>query len=534
MVVGFDRLKIFASSFLVFTSFCCHATDYYWKAQVWPGQTDPGPLPSAEAACQASYANFVANNKNITAYVELTRPYKPPYPDPAYAPNNEAHFMCEIVGYSQGSSTNNAGGPYPIPRYGDSCPAGDVYNVALGQCENATDFLPRKQLGLPRDPLGGPTTCEGNPVNSATGNKFEDEADYVGPGAFPLRFTRYYNGETGLWSTSYSAHVDAGTLGAALTFSDGRQSVFLLISGALKSEATELGSLSKLASGWLYVSANNEQLSFDARGRLVKWTSAEGLSQTATYGAMDSTGNTPTTISDASGNSLTYTVDNLGRLIRLAAGNLLVTYQYEWSAHLVSVTYTWPGKSVIRKYLYEDGTNASWLTGIIDERGVRYATWHYDAQGRAISSEHANGAEKVTLTYNDDGSTTVTNALGHAVTYRYQVIQGIKHITSIEGETAAGCPASNSSYTYNAIGQVATKTDALGHITAYTYDTLGRETQRVEAQGTPQARTTTTTWHGSSFLLETVTTSDRVTTYTYDDKNRLLSTNMATRNAGNP
>jgi YD repeat-containing protein len=120
------------------------------------------------------------------------------------------------------------------------------------------------------------------------------------------------------------------------------------------------------------------------------------------------------------------------------------------------------------------------------------------------------------------------------VTYRYQVIQGIKHITSIEGETAAGCPASNSSYTYNAIGQVATKTDALGHITAYTYDTLGRETQRVEAQGTPQARTTTTTWHGSSFLLETVTTSDRVTTYTYDDKNRLLSTNMATRNAGNP
>jgi YD repeat-containing protein len=191
---------------------------------------------------------------------------------------------------------------------------------------------------------------------------------------------------------------------------------------------------------------------------------------------------------------------------------------------LTGATYSQGGKQWSRQYLYEDAAYPAALTGITDERGVRYATWHYDAQGRAISSEHANGAEKVTLTYNDDGSTTVTNALGHAVTYRYQVIQGIKHITSIEGEPAAGCPASNSSYTYNTIGQVATRTDALGHITAYTYDTLGRETQRVEAQGTPQARTTTTTWHGTSFLPETVTTADRVTTYTYDTQNRLLST----------
>ena len=28
------------------------------------------------------------------------------------------------------------------------------------------------------------------------------------------------------------------------------------------------------------------------------------------------------------------------------------------------------------------------VTGLSDERGVRYATWRYDAQGRAILSEH--------------------------------------------------------------------------------------------------------------------------------------------------
>ncbi len=37
----------------------------------------------------------------------------------------------------------------------------------------------------------------------------------------------------------------------------------------------------------------------------------------------------------------------------------------------------------------------------------------------------ANGAEKVTLAYNDDGSTTVTNEYGKQATYRFQVIQGL-------------------------------------------------------------------------------------------------------------
>jgi YD repeat-containing protein len=210
--------------------------------------------------------------------------------------------------------------------------------------------------------------------------------------------------------------------------------------------------------------------------------------------------------------------------LSLAAFGLAATYGYNGFNELSTVNYAWTNKSATRIYLYEDARNQGWLTGIIDERGVRYATWHYDDQGRAISSEHASAAEKVMLSYNSDGSTTITNALGHVTTNRYQVIQGIKHIASVEGQPATGCPASNSSYTYTAVGQVATKTDALGHVAAYTYDTQGREIQRVEAQGTPQVRTTVTTWHGATFLPETVVTAGRTTTYTYDVQNRLLST----------
>jgi YD repeat-containing protein len=203
---------------------------------------------------------------------------------------------------------------------------------------------------------------------------------------------------------------------------------------------------------------------------------------------------------------------------------MTITYTLGKKQIITRAVKTWGNHSTTRSYLYEDTQHPTSLTGIVDERGVRFATWHYDSQGRAISSEHANGAEKVSLDYQADGSVVVTNALGHHVTYRYQVIQGIKRVTAIEGEPAAGCPASNSTYTYTARGQIETKTDAVGTVTAYEYDTQGRETKRVEAKGTPQERAIATTWDPTQFLPLTITTPDRVTTYTYDAQGRLLST----------
>lgn len=70
-------------------------------------------------------------------------------------------------------------------------------------------------------------------------------------------------------------------------------------------------------------------------------------------------------------------------------------YLYDGGARLVSKKTTSQGLNRTRKYLYADSGNAGLMVGIIDEQGTRYATWTYDDQGRAISSEHANGAEKV-------------------------------------------------------------------------------------------------------------------------------------------
>ena len=80
-----------------------------------------------------------------------------------------------------------------------------------------------------------------------------------------------------------------------------------------------------------------------------------------------------------------------------------------------------------------------YLIGIIDENNNRFAVYGYDAQGRAISTEHAGGAQQATLAYNTDGSTTVTDALGTVRTYAFQTINGInKNTLSSNLAPAAG------------------------------------------------------------------------------------------------
>ncbi|WP_281852233.1 DUF6531 domain-containing protein [Dyella sp. GSA-30] len=490
-----------------------HATGYGWKYVTGYGAGNvpiwSPDYPSIMAACMAYLPQgqvIVTGLRQPVTYVktgvssaECRGVFPPWYPNGGFA-------FLEII------------------RDGGSCPDGQIYNSALGNCEDPGSLVPRKMEGFPDDSMtcNAPSNAQGNPVNAATGNKFQLEEDYAPLKAGAVSFTRYYNGVDGLWRSNYSTGLtfpDSSTV--YLTKNDGRASQFKLSGTSYVAETTELGRLSSAGQVWTYVDSENSTYTFDAQGRLTGIRFPSGLAQSLVYGI------TSVTVTDAFGGQLIFAVGPANQPASFSSAGLVVSYAYtdlNGFRLLTGATYSQGAKQWSRQYLYEDTAYPAALTGITDERGVRYATWHYDAQGRAISSEHANGAEKVTLTYNDDGSTTVTNALGHAVTYRYQVIQGIKHITSIEGEPAAGCPASNSSYTYNTIGQVATKTDALGHITAYTYDTLGRETQRVEAQGTAQARTTTTTWHGTSFLPETVTTADRVTTYTYDTQNRLLST----------
>lgn len=227
-----------------------------------------------------------------------------------------------------------------------------------------------------------------------------------------------------------------------------------------------------------------------------------------------------TTATSANGDQLEFSNDPLGQPLTMTANGTTFSYIYDGNQRLKTVTSTRNGLTTSHSYLYEHTSRLRLLTGLVDENGTRFAKWTYDVYGRPIASEHADGTEKISIIYNADGSTVVTNAYGKKTIYTFQGTTGSRRITSVKGQPSANCPYSNSSFTYDSKGLLKTLTDAKGHLSTYDYNDRGLETSRTEASGTPQARTITTEWHPTLFLKTKVTEPNHITTYQYDAQGR--------------
>jgi RHS repeat-associated protein len=183
-----------------------------------------------------------------------------------------------------------------------------------------------------------------------------------------------------------------------------------------------------------------------------------------------------------------------------------------------------------RIYHYEDNRHPHALTGITNEMGNRFATWNYDKQGRAISSEHAGGTERVELAYNSDKTTTVTNTQGQTQTYHFDVIHGVTKVIRIDGGSCDTCDGQFQQTTYDTSGNVASKTDFNGNVTHYTHD-LERnlEIRRTKGVGTAEERTIATQWHTDFRLpiaidvLNNAGNHLKRTAFNYDAVGRLLT-----------
>jgi len=268
---------------------------------------------------------------------------------------------------------------------------------------------------------------------------------------------------------------------------------------------------------WTLSYSNGQVEYYDLQGKLTKIILSSGATQILSY---DSSTQLLTRVQDNVGHKLDFTYQN-NQIQTVTLDNTKVT-RYSYNAYGLIDTVTFPGNAT-RIYHYEDTRFPTALTGITDERNVRYATWAYDAQGRAISSEHAGGAEKTLLTFNADNSTTVTNSLGKQTIYRFEYINGAKRVVKVEGQASTNCLAANKDYTYTPEGWIESKTDWKGIKTTYSYNTLGQEISRTEAFGTSEAKTTTTEWHQTLYVKTKVTEPERETTYVYDDDGKLLS-----------
>lgn len=370
---------------------------------------------------------------------------------------------------------------------------------------------------------GAPSQAQGDPINVSNGNSYQVEVDYKGLPGTQLHFARYYNSKTANWTHTYSPKLKTSPNKVLLIAADGHESLFAISGSTVTASPKELGLLEMTASGWRYDSAQNEHLHFNSAGQLVRIDRANGSYETLTYGTNQ------IVVTDSLGRTITLTFNTAKRLTGLTAGSLQVAYTYNTSGRVTKATRTQGGQSLSRSYHYEDTREGGWLTGVTDERNIRYVTWAYDAAGRATKSELNGGVDKYLFTYNSNGSTTVTNPLGKQSTYSFQTIAGAKRITSLAGAASANCPSSNSTFTYDSRGLIKTKTDNKGYVTSYDYDARGLEISRTEAAGTPQARTVTTEWHPSLYRPVTITEPERVLQFDYDAQGNQLSQTITER-----
>lgn len=384
--------------------------------------------------------------------------------------------------------------------------------------------------GLPQGTVGLSTK---NPINTATGNKYRVETDYVGTGPFPLNFTRYYNylssraGSLGAhWRSFYDRSIAISTVTnknkvttlADVIRGDGKVLRFTLSNGVWVPAPDVTDKLESVAgSGYKYTCSADHVELYSSAGKLQSVAAREGFAQTLSYDAQGLL----STVQDAFGRTLSFGYDASSRLVQMLdpAGQPFV-YGYDAVGNLASVKF--PGQNP-RQYLYENTSLPAALTGIVDENGARYATFSYDSQGRATISQLANGADYAKVSYYSDGTRVVTDGLGTQRKYGFSVLQGVARRTSLSDGLCDSCGSTSQLTGYNTSGFVTSVTDNKGGQTTYVRNPRGLETSRTEAVGTALARTITTTWHATYRLPLSIAEPGRTTAFSYDSAGRLLS-----------
>jgi len=407
---------------------------------------------------------------------------------------------------------------------------------SIAVCQSLpTLFEPKKQPRHACSDEGG-TLC-GDPIDIATGNNILSEVDYVGAGVFPLRFERIYNSQSSTpshvgagWLHSYSHKLEIKPLTSISTYviawrSDGHAVTFQNFQGSSVGAWHQDSDSVERFNGTSFTDENDNVETYDTSGKLQSVRNRAGAIQTLSY---DVTGQL-ISVTDPDGRQLTFAYNPDGSLATMTdpAGGVYA-YGYDGAGNLSSVTYP---DSTVRTYIYNEAANTSGanfpsaLTGILDESAQRFATFQYDTQERAILSQHSGGADATSVSYNTDGTSTLTDASGTSRTIAFTTLFGVKKISSVSGTACAGC-GFKSSYQYSSSnGSLSSTTDFRGIQTQYGYTTDGRllPNYRAEAANSTIARQVSTTWNAGFRLPASNVESNRTTSFTYDASGNALT-----------
>ncbi len=354
-------------------------------------------------------------------------------------------------------------------------------------------------------------SCSGKPVNCATGNQYEMQADLaVGGRGLGLAVTRTYNSQLAAgqsspgrfgygWTSTYDAHlvVEPAQYRATVYQDDGSSVPFMLAAdGTITAPAWVQAKLTKNTAGtYTYTLPDQSTYVFDAGGKLISLADRNGNATAMSYDGSARLA----TVTDPAGRTVTYTYSN--DLVESATDPSGLTVRYGYTGgELTSVKYD--GEDSPTWTFGYDGSHQ--LTSMTDARG-HTTTTEYDGQRRAVSQTDALNRTR-TWQYLAD-QTKVTEPDGSVTDLSFSNGQPTKIIRA-EGTAAE----TTQRLVYDSSLRNTEVTDGNGHTTTFTYDGDGNRTSATD----PTGRKLRWTYNSTHDVLTATTNSGIKTTIVRD------------------
>ena len=258
---------------------------------------------------------------------------------------------------------------------------------------------------------------------------------------------------------------------------------------------------------------------------------------------------------DAKNLTTTYSYDLLGRITQRTEPDITSYWMYDFMPHGIgklAYSYTSVGNTHIYNYDSLSRPTASWLLTSTSTLGI---TRTYDAVGRVATQTYPDGVS-ISNVYNAQGALTEVDPAGTysgANTYLWKALawdaaghvtqeqfgNGVTTTHSYDPATlrpmgiAAGTGNSvmNQGYTYDALGNVQTRVDALaGTSELYTYDTINRLTQDATTLTNACTSNCTSSVNVAYDALGNITSKSDVGAYTYTDPAHIHAVTQAGSN----
>jgi YD repeat-containing protein len=437
----------------------------------------------------------------------------------------------EYANVSNPGVWNSFGASYGVTT--QSCPGNSTQTGASCICDAGFVTDPQNPSSCVQvinainlNKASSPDSCKknpgvGNPIYPLTGAKTEYVDTGVGLGG--LNLSLIYdttlkvpanqadtasamagpNSFGALWKSSFHHRlvVAPGATRALLSRGDGKILNFTGNgAGIFTTDADNSHKLVSIAGGYRFTdAATGDQETFDSAGLLQSLARGSGMVLSFVH-----SGANLTKVQSSDGRAVRFSyTSNLISKITDANGRTIVP-AYDANRNLVSLTWQ-DGK--VNQFLYEN-TSFPWaMTGKVDENNARYATFTYDAQGRATSSEHAGGVGRYSVSYTQPpqlvvtdtfnaatrvlsrqhdwqmpGGTTLELPNGQSSSIAASSVMGQPSVTSQSQPAGSGCAAAASTMSYDANGNIASLDDFTQMRSCYANDP-GRNLPVVTVEG---------------------------------------------------